>query len=168
MRHYEIVAVVHPDQQGRMSAMIDLYKKIVVDGGGTLHRFEDWGRRSLSYPIQSQHKAQYLLMNIECDGSTLEKLRETFRFSDSILRSLVIRREEAVTEPSPMMKALDSKENNKNGKGSGDGRQENNVSGDKFSKPDAQGSDSPVHSSAESQKSNQPEDSIPPEKGTKS
>ena len=104
MRHYEIVAVVHPDQQGRIAAMVDLYKKIVTEQGGVVHRLENWGRRPLTYPIQNQSKAQYLLMNVECGNETLEKLRETFRFSDSILRSLIIRRERAITEPSVMMK----------------------------------------------------------------
>lgn len=104
MRHYEIVAVVHPDQQGRIAAMIDLYKKIITDGGGVLHRLEDWGRRPLAYPIQNQSKAQYVLMNIECGGDTLDKLRESFRFSDSIIRSLVVRRETAISEKSLILK----------------------------------------------------------------
>ncbi len=104
MRHYEIVAVIHPDQQGRIAAMIELYKNIVTDGGGVMHRLEDWGRRPLAYPIQNQHKAQYLLMNIECGDDTLDKLRETFRFSDSIMRSLVVRRDNAPDGPSVMMK----------------------------------------------------------------
>ncbi|MGI9297031.1 MAG: 30S ribosomal protein S6, partial [Gammaproteobacteria bacterium] len=96
MRHYEVVAVIHPDQQGRIAAMIEVYKKIVTDGGGVLHRLEDWGRRPLAYPIQNQHKAQYVLMNIECGDETLGKLRETFRFSDSIIRSLVVRCDRAI------------------------------------------------------------------------
>lgn len=103
MRHYEVVAVIHPDQQGRIAAMIDLYKKIVSEGGGVLHRLEDWGRRPLAYPIQNQHRAQYVLMNIECENDTLAKLRETFKFSDFIMRSMVVRRERAITEKSPIM-----------------------------------------------------------------
>ncbi len=104
MRHYEVVAVIHPDQQGRITAMIDLYKKIVTDGGGVLHRLENWGRRPLAYPIQNQHKAQYVLMNIECGNQTLNKLRESFQFSDSIIRSLIVRRDKAITEPSIVLK----------------------------------------------------------------
>ena len=104
MRHYEVVAVIHPEQQMRVTAMLDLYKKIVTDGGGVLHRVEDWGRRLLAYPIQNQHKGCYVMMNIECGIETLDKLYETLRFSDSIMRSLVIRRETALVEPSIMMK----------------------------------------------------------------
>lgn len=116
MRHYEIVAVIHPDQQGRIAAMVDLYKKIVTDGGGVLHRFENWGRRPLAYPIQNQHKAQYVLMNIECGNETLDKLRESFRFSDSIIRSLVVRREKAITGPSSILKKQEAEEAEKRNK----------------------------------------------------
>lgn len=113
MRHYEVVAVIHPDQQGRITAMIDLYKKIITDGGGVLHRLEDWGRRPLAYPIQNQHKAQYVLMNIECKNETLDKLRESFRFSDSIIRSLVVRREKAITEDSVIKRKLEEEASEK-------------------------------------------------------
>ena len=102
MRHYEVVAVVHPDQQGRIGAMIESYKKIVADGGGVVHRLEDWGRRPLAYPIKNQHKAQYLLLNIECEDPTLVRLREAFRFSDFVLRSLIVRRDRAIIDPSPI------------------------------------------------------------------
>ena len=102
MRHYEVVAVVHPDQQGRIGAMIESYKKIVADGGGVVHRLEDWGRRPLAYPIKNQHKAQYLLLNIECEDPTLARLREAFRFSDFVLRSLIVRRDRAIADPSPI------------------------------------------------------------------
>ncbi|AJQ94369.1 30S ribosomal protein S6 [Gynuella sunshinyii] len=104
MRHYEIVLLVHPDQSEQVPAMVERYTGIVTDKGGKVHRNEDWGRRQLAYSIQKVHKAHYLLMNIECDEETIEELKSTFRFNDAIIRSLVIRRKEAITEQSPMMK----------------------------------------------------------------
>lgn len=68
-----------------------------------VHRQEDWGRRQLAYLIQKVHKAHYVLMNIECDQETLDELVHAFKFSDAILRHLIIKLDEAVTEPSPMM-----------------------------------------------------------------
>ncbi|WP_428239663.1 30S ribosomal protein S6 [Gynuella sp.] len=104
MRHYEVVLLVHPDQSEQVPAMVERYTGIVTDKGGKVHRNEDWGRRQLAYSIQKVHKAHYLLMNIECDEETIEELKSTFRFNDAIIRSLVIRRKEAITEQSPMMK----------------------------------------------------------------
>ena len=103
MRHYEIVFIVHPDQSEQVPAMIERYRSIVTTKNGTVHRQEDWGRRQLAYLIQKLHKAHYVLMNIECDQETLDELEHAFKFSDAILRHLIIKLDGPVTEPSLMM-----------------------------------------------------------------
>lgn len=105
MRHYEIVFMVHPDQSGQVPAMIERYRSIIESAAGRVHRLEDWGRRQLAYPIAKLHKAHYVLMNIECDQATLEELESGFRFNDAVLRSLTIKRDEAVTEPSALARS---------------------------------------------------------------
>ena len=107
MRHYEIVFLVHPDQSEQVPAMIERYKGMIAAGEGKVHRLEDWGRRQLTYPISKVHKAHYVLMNIECDQKTLAELTGAFRFSDAVLRHLVVNFDEAITEPSPMARAAD-------------------------------------------------------------
>ena len=110
MRHYEIVFLVHPDQSEQVPAMVERYKGMIAAGGGTVHRFEDWGRRQLTYPIAKVHKAHYVLLNIEVDRKTLDELTGSFRFSDAVLRHLVIKMDAAVTEPSPMARASEDKD----------------------------------------------------------
>ena len=105
MRHYEIVFLVHPDQSEQVNAMIERYRSIIETGKGAIHRLEDWGRRQLAYPINKIHKAHYVLMNIECDGDTLAELESAFRFNDAVIRNLVMKRNSADTEASPMAKA---------------------------------------------------------------
>jgi small subunit ribosomal protein S6 len=102
MRHYEIVFMVHPDQSAQVPAMLDRYRSLIQGAAGHIHRLEDWGRRQLAYPINKIHKAHYVLMNIEVDQATLEELESGFRFNDAVIRSLTIRKDAAVTEPSPM------------------------------------------------------------------
>jgi small subunit ribosomal protein S6 len=102
MRHYEIVFLVHPDQSAQVPAMLERYRSLIESASGTIHRLEDWGRRQLAYPINKIHKAHYVLLNIECDQATLDELESGFRFNDAVLRSLTIRKNEAVTEPSLM------------------------------------------------------------------
>ena len=110
MRHYEIVFLVHPDQSEQVPAMLDRYRSSIEGNGGKIHRLEDWGRRQLAYPIQKIHKAHYVLMNIECDQDTLDELTSGFRFNDAVIRNLVIRRDHAITEASPLVKKEDSSE----------------------------------------------------------
>jgi small subunit ribosomal protein S6 len=105
MRHYEIVFMVHPDQSEQVPGMIERYSATIQKDGGTVHRLEDWGRRQLAYPISKIHKAHYVLMNVEASNDALEELTTTFRYNDAVIRNLVIRRDEPVTDESFIMKA---------------------------------------------------------------
>ncbi|MCC6716134.1 MAG: 30S ribosomal protein S6 [Gammaproteobacteria bacterium] len=110
MRHYEIVILIHPDQSEQVPAMLERYKGIVSVSGGAVHRLEDWGRRQLAYPIAKVHKAHYVLLNIECTQQALTELSNAFRFNDAVIRNLIVARDEAVTEPSPLAKAREAEE----------------------------------------------------------
>ena len=103
MRHYEVTLIVHPDQSTQVSTMIGKYKEIITTGGGSVHREEDWGRKHLAYPINKIYKAHYLMLNIECNQETLDKLNYNFRFNDAVLRNLIISKSKAITTPSIMM-----------------------------------------------------------------
>lgn len=113
MRHYEVVLLVHPDQSNQVADMVTKYRSIVEENGGANHRLEDWGRRQLAYPINKIHKAHYVLLNIECNEETLAQLEELFKYNDAIIRSLVIRRESAITEQSPLAKEAEDKRTRK-------------------------------------------------------
>jgi len=104
MRHYEIVFLVHPDQSEQVDGMVERYRATIESANGKIHRFEDWGRRQLAYPIQKIHKAHYVLLNIECNQDTMDEIVAAFRFNDAVIRHMVIRRNEAVAEASFLIK----------------------------------------------------------------
>ncbi|MBV5274681.1 MAG: 30S ribosomal protein S6 [Lamprocystis purpurea] len=110
MRHYEVVFLVHPSQSEQVAAMVERYRGNLEKRGGLVHRFEDWGRRPLAYPINKVHKAHYILMNVECDQEAIDELESAFRFNDAVLRNLIIRRDAAVTEPSALVKTGEERE----------------------------------------------------------
>ena len=104
MRHYEVVFVVHPDQSDQVPAMVERYTQMITETGGKIHRQEDWGRRQLAYPINKIHKAHYILLNVECGQEVLDEIVTLFRYNDAILRHLVIKTDEAITEESLILK----------------------------------------------------------------
>lgn len=110
MRHYEIVFLVHPDQSGQVPSMIQRYQGIIKTGAGKVHRLEDWGRRALAYPIEKVHKAHYVLMNIECSDVVLTEIETAFRYNDMVIRNIILRRDNAITGPSPIAKKQLTKE----------------------------------------------------------
>lgn len=126
MRHYEVVFLVHPDQSEQVPGMIDRYRSMIETAGGAVHRLEDWGRRQLAYPIAKIHKAHYVLMNVECNQSTMDELVSIFRFNDAVIRHLVMRRDDVDTEPSPLAKAREEREgrDDREGRGEREGREE--------------------------------------------
>jgi len=134
--------VDHPHRPLRMGdaryrRMLERYKAMITQGGGTVHRVEDWGRRQLAYPITKIHKAHYLLMNIETDQKTLGELTGAFRFSDAVLRHLVVKMDEAVTEPSPMARAAEeesSGEGDRGDRGDRDRDRDRDGEGERFSR----------------------------------
>jgi small subunit ribosomal protein S6 len=120
MRHYEVVFMVHPDQSEQVPAMLERYKAALEAKGGKVHRLEDWGRRQLAYPINKLHKAHYLLLNIECNQESLNELTNSFRYNDAVIRHLVLIEDEAITEPSIVMKEKDERKDSGRFRGSRD------------------------------------------------
>lgn len=105
MHHYEIVFMVHPNQSDRVLGMIEHYEARITKEGGKIHRLENWGRRPLAYPIKKSTKAHYVLMNVECTSAALTDVKADFRYNEAIIRNLILRKETAVTKPSPFFKA---------------------------------------------------------------
>jgi small subunit ribosomal protein S6 len=96
--------MVHPDQSEQVAGMIERYTGSITEANGTIHRLEDWGRRQMAYPINKLHKAHYVLMNVEAPQEAIDELETAFRFNDAVLRNMIMRTKQAVTEPSIMLK----------------------------------------------------------------
>ena len=110
MRHYEIVLLIHPDQSEQVPAMLERYKGMITQGGGQVHRVEDWGRRQLAYLINKLAKAHYLCLNIEADQAVMAELEHAFKFNDAVLRHLTVQKKKADTGASSMMKTVEREE----------------------------------------------------------
>ena len=103
MRHYEIVFLVHPDQSDQTSAILTKISLLVTDGGGLVHRSENIGTRRLAYPIQDQFKASYGLLNIESDQKTIDEIKDSFKYNDTIIRELIMLARKAHKDPSALV-----------------------------------------------------------------
>ncbi len=91
MHHYEIMILIHPNQSERTHNIIKKYKNIVESQKGKIHKIEDLGKKKLAYQIKKLHKAQYVLMKIECNKQVLRDLNLSFKFNDAIIRNLIFK-----------------------------------------------------------------------------
>lgn len=102
--------LVHPDQSGQVGGMVERYRSMVQSGGGTMHRLENLGLRPLAYPISKVHKAHYVLMNIETTSEVVGEIKSSFQFNDAVVRNMIVRCDDAVTGPSPLMRSARQEE----------------------------------------------------------
>lgn len=110
MRHYEVVYIVNVNQEKEVHEIINYYKKFIINSQGKIHRLEDWGNRTLVYPIKKIYRANYILMNIQVKKEIINQLESNFRFNDIVIRNIIIRVRKAITESSYIFK---TKEENK-------------------------------------------------------
>ncbi len=102
--HYEIIVMIHPDHvTEQMQEVLDRYKAVITKHAGIVHRAEDWGKKALAYTIQDVRKANYFLLNVECSKEAIEAFAEFLKFNDAVIRKMIMRCKQAITEASVMV-----------------------------------------------------------------
>ena len=102
MSHYEIVFVVDP-QLDKESKLFEKCLEKIKSINGISHRSEDIGLRTLAYPINDKNTGHYFLLNFECDPKNLKEIESLFKFDESIMRSSLVKKKRAETEPSILL-----------------------------------------------------------------
>ena len=102
MNHYEIVFVVDP-QLDKESKLFEKCLEKIKSINGISHRSEDIGLRTLAYPINDKNTGHYFLLNFECDPKNLKEIESLFKFDESIMRSSLVKKKRAETEPSILL-----------------------------------------------------------------
>ena len=107
MRHYEIVFIVHPDQSEQVPAMVERYKGVIAPAAARCTA----SRISAPARLPDPEGAQGALRAHEhrVRQRDLAELEHSFKFSDAVLRHLIIKMDKAHTAPSPMMREEKSK-----------------------------------------------------------
>ncbi len=95
MRDYELVIIVTPEIDETATAeVVDKVKTWITEAGGSIESSEEWGRQKLAYLIRNQKEGQYFLFNLKLEPTTIVNLERNFRLQESILRFLIINRDD--------------------------------------------------------------------------
>lgn len=93
MRQYEAMYIVDAElSDEQLEPIIEKYKKVVTDMGGTVSDAGKWeqGRRKLAYEINGRREGIYILMNFEAGPEVPKELDRVFRISDDVFRHLIV------------------------------------------------------------------------------
>ena len=106
MRLYESVFIARQDiSTTQVESMADEFAGIITNAGGTVHKREYWGLRSLAYRIKKNRKGHYVMLNMETGPETLREFERIMGLNEDVLRFLNLNIEEVEEGPSIMMQA---------------------------------------------------------------
>lgn len=95
MRNYELVFIVHPElDENGFNDIVERVQGWVTENGGEVQKTDIWGRREMAYPIRKLREGQYVLMDVEMDPESGIVLERNLRFTEPILRFLLVNKEE--------------------------------------------------------------------------
>ena len=108
MALYETVFLVRQDVSGQaVDELVEQYKAVLAEGGGSVGRTENWGLKTLSYRINKNRKAHFALMDIEAPAPSVQEMERQMRLNEDILRFMTVRVDALEEGPSAMMQKRD-------------------------------------------------------------
>jgi small subunit ribosomal protein S6 len=108
MALYEHVFLARQDlSQAQVDALAENATKIIEDNKGKVIKTETWGLRTLTYKIQKNRKAHFVLLEIDGEGGTIAELERQTRLNEDIIRYMTIRVDAHEKGPSVMMRKND-------------------------------------------------------------
>jgi small subunit ribosomal protein S6 len=90
---------------------------IVEQLGGKVVKMENWGVRSLTYRMNKNRKAHFVLMNIDAPSAAVAEIERQERISEDVIRYLSVRVDEHEEGPSAMMRKADRDRDDRGGGG---------------------------------------------------
>jgi small subunit ribosomal protein S6 len=121
MALYEHVFLARQDlSQQQVDALVEQYKGIVTEHGGSVGRVENWGLKSLTYRVNKNRKAYYTLMDLTCPPAALKEIERQQGLSEDVLRFISIKVEKHEEGQSAMLQKREERSDRGDRGGFGD------------------------------------------------
>ncbi|MBB2976513.1 small subunit ribosomal protein S6 [Microbacterium endophyticum] len=107
---YELMVILDPEIDERLVApSLDKFLKVITNDGGTIENVDIWGRRRLAYEIQKKNEGVYAVVNFTATSETTQELDRQLKLNEQIMRTKVLRAEEAIALVASEKKRADEK-----------------------------------------------------------
>src|SRR5262249_52040181 len=105
---YEHVFLARQDASTQQVEELTTQMTGIVEGlGGKVTKTENWGVRSLTYRMNKNRKAHFVLLNIDAPSAAIAEIERQERISQDGIRYLSVRARELADGPSAMMRKAD-------------------------------------------------------------
>lgn len=92
LRAYEVMVILDPSLDERtVQPSLEKYLKVITEAGGTIEKFDLWGRRRLAYEINKQTEGIYVVIDLTATPEAVKELDRQLGLNESIVRTKVIK-----------------------------------------------------------------------------
>ena len=92
LRDYELVLIINPEVgEEKIGAVVDNIGQFITGKDGVIDSVEQWGKRSLAYPIAHFHEGHYVLTRFKLQPALGKELEVSLHISEEVLRHLLLR-----------------------------------------------------------------------------
>lgn len=110
MHQYELMVILDPEIDERTVApSLDKFLTVVRNDGGTVDGTDIWGRRRLAYEIKKKSEGIYAVVNITASADATKELDRQLNLSDAVMRTKVLRAEDAIAQVAAATKRSEEK-----------------------------------------------------------
>ncbi|GAA2446885.1 MULTISPECIES: 30S ribosomal protein S6 [Agromyces] len=110
MHQYELMVILDPEIDERTVApSLDKFLNVIRNDGGTVDKVDIWGRRKLAYEIKKKAEGIYAVVDFTAEPATTKELDRQLNLSEAVMRTKVLRAEEAIAQVAAYAKAQEAK-----------------------------------------------------------
>jgi small subunit ribosomal protein S6 len=107
---YELMVILTPEIDERTVApSLDKFLKVITNDGGSIDKVDIWGKRRLAYEIQKKTEGIYAVVNFTATSAATQELDRQLKLSEAVMRTKVLRAEEAIAQVAAHAKAQEAK-----------------------------------------------------------
>ena len=99
MHQYELMVILDPEIDERTVApSLDKFLNVIRNDGGTIEKVDIWGRRRLAYEINKKAEGIYAVVDFTANSDATVELDRQLKLSEAVMRTKVLRAEEAIAQ----------------------------------------------------------------------
>jgi small subunit ribosomal protein S6 len=107
---YELMVILDPEIDERTVApSLDKFLNVIRNDGGSIDNIDIWGRRRLAYEINKKTEGIYAVVNFTANSDATVELDRQLKLSEAVMRTKVLRAEEAIAQVAAAKKLADEK-----------------------------------------------------------
>jgi small subunit ribosomal protein S6 len=107
---YELMVILDPEIDERTVApSLDKFLNVIRNDGGTIDSVDIWGRRRLAYEINKKSEGIYAVVQLTANASATVELDRQLKLSEAVMRTKVLRAEEAIAQVAVAAKLAEEK-----------------------------------------------------------